>query len=124
MLLIGRYYGDRCTMLMVWHGEAAVWNCYADSLGVGVCATQARWGASVRRTDHRLLPVLHSTLSVGADGLSIPLWSLGIAVTGPTAYLFHLDRRRFAPGLCQRCGYDMTDTTTGICPECGKGAAA
>ncbi|MBN2563246.1 MAG: hypothetical protein JXQ75_20180 [Phycisphaerae bacterium] len=29
------------------------------------------------------------------------------------------DRRRCAPGLCERCGYDLTGNVSGRCPECG-----
>ena len=26
----------------------------------------------------------------------------------------------YAPGHCQRCGYDLTGNESGICPECGQ----
>jgi predicted amidophosphoribosyltransferase len=29
----------------------------------------------------------------------------------------HFRRRR---GLCEKCGYDLTGNTSGICPECGR----
>jgi hypothetical protein len=29
-----------------------------------------------------------------------------------------VDRRR--RGLCEKCGYDLTGNTSGICPECGR----
>ena len=34
-------------------------------------------------------------------------------------------RRRLVchPGHCHGCNYDLTGNTTGVCPECGKGAA-
>ena len=54
----------------------------------------------------------------------LPMWCLWLAVAAPTAYLWCRDRRRFAPGLCQRCGYDLSGLPPGgACPECGKGAA-
>jgi hypothetical protein len=29
-------------------------------------------------------------------------------------------RRRFEPGLCTGCGYDLAGLRTGVCPECGR----
>jgi hypothetical protein len=50
---------------------------------------------------------------------TIPLWMpLGL-VSLPTAILWHLDRRRPAPGAC-RCGYNLTGNVSGACPECGR----
>ena len=52
----------------------------------------------------------------------VPYWVAALIVFLPTACLFHLDRRRFAPGRCQRCGYDLSGLPPGAaCPECGKG---
>ena len=51
--------------------------------------------------------------------VSVPLWMPLLAVSIPTAYLFWLDRRRFPPGHCQRCGYDLTGNVSGRCSECG-----
>jgi hypothetical protein len=33
-------------------------------------------------------------------------------------------RLRRRTGDCRRCGYNLSGNTTGVCPECGKGAAA
>ena len=37
----------------------------------------------------------------------------------PTALLWYVDRR-FPPGHCQACGYNLTGNTSGVCPECGE----
>lgn len=29
------------------------------------------------------------------------------------------NNRRFQPGHCQNCSYDLTGNVSGICPECG-----
>jgi len=52
----------------------------------------------------------------------IPLWMPFLLLAAPTAYLFWLDRRRIPPHCCQRCGYDLTGNTSGVCPECGRHA--
>ncbi len=53
--------------------------------------------------------------------ISIPLWVFFVIIGSPTFWLWHLDRRRPAPGTC-KCGYDLTGNTSGRCPECGKTA--
>ncbi|MCG8405830.1 MAG: hypothetical protein MI923_11595 [Phycisphaerales bacterium] len=50
---------------------------------------------------------------------STPMWLLFILIMIPTAFLMYPDRRRYRPGHCQQCGYDLTGNTSGICPECG-----
>jgi hypothetical protein len=30
--------------------------------------------------------------------------------------------RRFVPGHCQKCGYNLTGNVSGVCPECGEKA--
>ncbi len=30
------------------------------------------------------------------------------------------NRRRFPPGHCQKCGYNLTGNVSGRCPECGS----
>jgi hypothetical protein len=31
--------------------------------------------------------------------------------------------RRKPPGLCEKCGYDLTGNVSGVCPECGRSVA-
>jgi hypothetical protein len=56
----------------------------------------------------------------GRWGVLVPFWMPFLLVAIPTAYLWHLDRRRFPRGHCQRCGYDLTGNVSGVCPECGE----
>jgi hypothetical protein len=55
------------------------------------------------------------------NGSSIPLW-LAIVITGAPPILWiimrAIRRRKFAPGHCVRCGYDLR-ATPARCPECG-----
>jgi hypothetical protein len=57
--------------------------------------------------------------SSGTVIVSVPLWILFLLASAPTALLWYLDRRRFPPGHCERCGYDLTGNTSGRCSECG-----
>ncbi len=56
-----------------------------------------------------------------ACGLAkFPLWS-ALAVAASAALVCGwLDRRRYPPGHCRRCGYDLTGNQSGRCPECGR----
>jgi hypothetical protein len=51
--------------------------------------------------------------------LFIPYWVFLVAAGGPTAYLWHRDRR-YPRGHCQACGHDLTGNTSGVCPECAE----
>lgn len=58
----------------------------------------------------------------GGAQVFVPLWAPLLAVALPTLYAC-CRCRRFPPGHCRKCGYDLTGNTTGICPECGTGGA-
>ena len=47
------------------------------------------------------------------------LWIPFAAFAVPTCVLARLRRERVPPGRCRKCEYDLTDNTSGICPECG-----
>ena len=54
-----------------------------------------------------------------------PTWLVLAGIIPATAILWLYDRRRFAPGRCQRCGYDLAGLAPNAsCPECGQGAPA
>jgi len=75
-------------------------------------------------------PKWHETLGLSALPQSLrlfgklmilmPLWLPFLGAAVPTAILWHRDRRTVEPGCCQRCGYNLTGNTSGICPECGE----
>jgi hypothetical protein len=49
--------------------------------------------------------------------------ALGLVImAGLTVFLFWRERRRYPPGHCQTCGYNLIGNVSGRCPECGEGA--
>ena len=66
------------------------------------------------------------------EGLPLPVAVLPVLIaTLPanlciaTVLLRRRDRRKASrPGLCVKCGYDLTGNKSGVCPECGKAIAA
>jgi hypothetical protein len=57
--------------------------------------------------------------------LQLPYWML-VALTAVlpirytvAAWRSGMMRLRVRRGLCQRCAYDLTGNTSGVCPECG-----
>ncbi|MCP4591532.1 MAG: hypothetical protein GY842_12380 [bacterium] len=52
--------------------------------------------------------------------MTVPLWIPLLPLSVGTAWLWCRDRKP-PPGYCQRCGYDLTGNTSGVCPECGEG---
>jgi hypothetical protein len=59
-----------------------------------------------------------STPGIKVRYVMIPLWQPLVLFLILTAYLWYKDRR-FPPGQCQACGYDLTGNESGRCPECG-----
>lgn len=51
--------------------------------------------------------------------ISLPLRPLLLFLLIATLILWRLDRR-FSPGCCQKCGYNLTGNVSGVCPECGE----
>ncbi|MBN1510625.1 MAG: hypothetical protein JXB13_01295 [Phycisphaerae bacterium] len=46
-------------------------------------------------------------------------WPLLTSTALPTFVLWRLRRDRVPPGMCKRCGYNLTGNLSGTCPECG-----
>ena len=51
--------------------------------------------------------------------LRLPLWIPWLVIAPPAAWAYLRARRRFGPGHCTTCGYDLAGNTVGVCPECG-----
>ena len=51
--------------------------------------------------------------------LKIPLWAPLLLVAIPTAWLWRRVRR-YPPGHCNKCGYNLTGLPEPRCPECGR----
>jgi len=65
----------------------------------------------------------HAAVTGGGVRLYVlPWWAiaLGFAVApGGSAIRAWRRRHPLRPGLCPRCGYDLTGNVSGVCPECG-----
>jgi hypothetical protein len=88
------------------------------------------WYVLPKHGDERLAdaslsaPTFHveSSTPNGIDfSFSVPHWALAAVFLLPAAVLVvvrRARRRRFVPGLCRACGYDLR-ATPDKCPECG-----
>ena len=50
--------------------------------------------------------------------LFVPFWCPLVLLAIPTYILWRRDRK-YPPGYCQECAYDLTGNVSGVCPECG-----
>jgi hypothetical protein len=58
--------------------------------------------------------------AVGWDWqLGVPIWIVCVLSMISSAIWLARLRRRFPPGSCQKCGYDLRATPS-LCPECGS----
>ena len=58
-----------------------------------------------------------STAIISITGVALAAWVLRVRDREKAS---RLDRRRFPAGHCQKCGYDLTGSVSGRCPECGE----
>lgn len=49
---------------------------------------------------------------------SMLLWSL-VLLFGPAGLVRFVNRPLYPTGHCQKCGYNLTGNSSGVCPECG-----
>lgn len=88
---------------MVWRFHILLWNA-SFALLERLTPNPDRWHVLVVTICQ--LPTLVTTLATYA--ILPVIWSR------------HQVRRRRRKGHCQRCGYDLTGNTSGVCPECGE----
>jgi len=60
----------------------------------------------------------------GFTYLSIPFWTCFLPLAALTAIAWTQRPRRFRPGECPSCGYDLRGNTAQTCPECGRASSA
>ena len=116
MLYLHLISGRLEVMVRPWQAEpgASGWN-----LGIAEWHPH-RWKWRLERTVDRIVP----TGPWQSTRIAIPLYlPFLFAAIAEAVWLWRLRRRR-SPGACPKCGYDLTDNTTGICPECGKARPA
>ena len=94
--------------------------CFETSLHPAGLPAQG-WFAAWKPYEVYWLPkLIHGRASgVRTTHLLVPLWIPLAVVAVPTGWLWWRDRR-FPPGRCQTCGYNLTGNVSGRCPECGK----
>ena len=56
--------------------------------------------------------------------VKLPLCLVLLAVLLLAVLLWWLDRKKYPPGHCPRCGYNLTGNESGVCPECGRAVEA
>ena len=92
-----------------WFGVTDGWDIWSHAFNV-------RWLPELKHGNPRISPfsnplgVLHPHV--------IPLWIPLLFIAVPTFILWRGDRR-YPPGYCRHCGYDLTGNVSGVCPECG-----
>ena len=78
------------------------------------------WGTTSRPSIDGFTWWPSAQFSTTRGHVALPPWMLLVIVALPTCFLWYMDRRRFAPGHCQKCGYNLTGNVSGRCPECGS----
>jgi len=87
-----------------------------------------RWGKSWKSGDREIVLSMGRGMRFGGGTMSMTglppfvSWAVLAALClWPVAALAMFVRRRLRrlPGHCQRCGYDLRASPSGVCPECG-----
>ena len=118
-------YGGRClkayasmgsTHVTIWAGSIGWMRSSPDSRA-HVSVRIGRWPVWDPTSYGLVLPSRYE--APGHTDYWIPLWLPLVISTAPPAFFWCRQRRQFGIGHCQRCGYDLTSITSGVCPECG-----
>ena len=51
-------------------------------------------------------------------GVGVPLWIPFVVVFVPSLLAWR-SSRKYRPGYCRKCSYDLYGNESGVCPECG-----
>ena len=87
-----------------------------------VLAPQAAWRPSTSQASMTVSAGAGTPAITTVDSLWIPLWWVGIVLTGIAVWPSIRNARRKNPGHCAACGYDLRGTPHSPCPECGEAA--
>lgn len=69
------------------------------------------------------LPRISDQYAYTNDSMSIIWIALPLTVAALWMWFVHIRRRnRFGAGKCVQCGYDLSGSAGGVCPECGEKA--
>jgi hypothetical protein len=112
-LMVGSF-GKSSMRLFVWPGSISIvrweipitrpgWHIWGDNP-----TYPTKWTPSMRGS------------TAGRFELLLPMWMPLLLTAGASAWLFWQDRRRYLPGHCRACGYNLTGNTSGKCSECGE----
>ncbi len=71
----------------------------------------------------RWWPIFTSSRRWFGQTVQVALWPIVLALSVVAAWLWCVDRR-YAPGYCGACGYDLTGNESGVCPECGMATSS
>lgn len=107
--------------------------CYGVSLDMSLgafwftCQGMYRWDWCLVVTEFRpeswLWPEVRKLTTPYVDVYGVPTWMPFVLCAIITIVAFRRSRR-YPPGHCQSCGYDLTGNVSGRCPECGDAVKA
>lgn len=105
-----------CSILLVDRGVLANAFGYGfDTFGFNVTPSD-RWTANYTLRQ-KLFPFVGTFPNPSFRYFGIPLWNLA-APLAVLAFMLRHWRRRYRPGYCERCGYDLFGHRNGRCTEC------
>lgn len=85
------------------------------------CTSTASTGSSYPRWHWRWVEYKSGTLPISGTSrtLQVPLWFVLSVASVMSIWMWRLCRDRHRQCACSKCGYDLSGTRTGMCPECG-----
>jgi hypothetical protein len=115
------FYGDAHTYSGL--GPGCLYHVKQTAPGTDLYAVSSRWSYGRYREARQLIgrtaliPSIKSSST--ARSIRIPLWVPVFVGLLPTLMCWCYYQRVRSPHHCRKCGYDLRDNLSGICPECG-----
>lgn len=96
----------------------------SQGMGAFLLGPESSWRPTTASGTITMGPATRFSPQVKITAVFVPLWVWSVALPIVAVWTFIWSRRRYGPGCCGGCGYDVRGIAGERCPECGRPVSA